>query len=240
MKLLLLSDIHANLEAMEAVFSKTKNYSFDKIVSLGDQIDYGANPNEVIALLKEKKAHCILGNHEYILMYPEQLNWFNSSAQKCSLWTKENLSKENMQWIEKLPGKFIDKENKILGVHGTPFNPIFEYIDAGIARLALKEMNYRIFLTGHSHLPGYIFEEEKQFTCIKKKEITYDEKKILITVPSCGQPRDEDPRTGYCVLDTDEKFIKFERISYDIEKAAKKIREAGLPEIEAERLFSGF
>lgn len=239
MRLIIISDIHANLEALEATFRRIDEINPDKILCLGDIIGYGPNPNECVKIVKNKVDISLSGNHEYGVLGRTDLQSFNENARIACEWTKKVLSDENLAYIKNLPVSVVDED--ILLVHSTPINPErWDYIfTARDALYQFMEFSEPLCLVGHTHVPVCFGERG---TCVFTdggllflKEGT----KYIINFGSVGQPRDYDPRASFGVIDTEERKIQLIRVAYDIEKVQRKIIENGLPLFLAERLGTG-
>lgn len=222
-----ISDVHANLEALEAVLGELKG---QEIICLGDLVDYGAEPNEVIAMIREVAAYSIIGNHDVAALTGDT-SMFNPKAAMSSMWTRTKMSRESRQYLEGLKEELRLKveDVEIYFTHGSPDDHLWEYIDprfdSGVLPHFLDKLKVQGIGLGHTHLP-YVWEEDR---------------KVVFNPGSIGQPRDGDWRAAYANLTVDGGSIKVElrRVRYDYEKAAAKIREAGLPESHAERLATG-
>ncbi|MCD6478438.1 MAG: metallophosphoesterase [Candidatus Diapherotrites archaeon] len=237
MRYLVLSDVHANLEALEACLKDAKRYGFKRILCLGDIVGYGAEPNECIELLRKKGAICLLGNHDAACVGQLSLEWFNPFARACIEWTKKVLSKSNKNFLAELPVFFSCKW--LFAIHGTPSNPIEEYMDEQKAQLALRKVAEDVVLCGHNHIPFKV-EQNRYLEPIAENElIDLNGKRIVVSLPAVGQPRDHNPKAGYAILDFEEKMLAIARVEYDVEKASEKMKKAGLPEFVAERLKKG-
>ncbi|MGQ4832369.1 MAG: metallophosphoesterase family protein [Candidatus Asgardarchaeia archaeon] len=223
-KILILSDIHANLEALNAIIDEVKNY--DKILFLGDAVDYGPNPNEVIEFLRENKALWVRGNHDNAVAYGVDCHC-GKKTHELSVYTRENISnklisQENKEFLRKLSEKLIlDIDGvKFYLVHAAPSNPLYEYLypwyeeekflnalfERGLLNKKIPEVN--VFLIGHTHY---------QFS----KKIS---KYIIINPGSVGQPRDGDARASYATFDTDSHEFKLHRTRYPLEETIRKLR----------------
>ena len=236
MKYLVLADIHSNLEALNACF-KDANRRYKRILCLGDIVGYGANPNECIEILRKKKAICLLGNHDAATVGLLQRDWFNEAARKAIEWTEKELTRKNKAFLKKLPEFFSCKF--LLAVHGSPRNPLREYMDGKTAEQTLRLVMEDFVLCGHTHIP-FKFEERKETRMLyENNEIEFKGKRMVLSMPSVGQPRDGNPKAGYGLLDFEEKNIEIKRINYDVESALEKILKAGLPEFLATRLKKG-
>ena len=225
MKIAYISDIHSNLEALEAALQEISHMGVDRIYCLGDIVGYGADPNDCIELIRDIADGAIAGNHDFAAVGLTSTEHFNSFAQAAIGWTDEQLTESNRQYLKDLP--FTCSNDNVFCVHATPIAPekwgyIFSREDA---HRHLEAFDEPICFIGHSHIPA-LFESKDRARCI-------------VNIGSIGQPRDRDPRLSFVIFDTE--TVEFERIrlNYDIEKAAAQIRKAGLPEFLAERLFLG-
>jgi diadenosine tetraphosphatase ApaH/serine/threonine PP2A family protein phosphatase len=237
MRYLVLSDVHANLEALEACLEDARRYDFKRILCLGDIVGYGAEPNECIELLRKRDAICLLGNHDAACAGQLSLEWFNPLARQCVEWTKKVLTSKNRKLLAELPVFFSCKW--LFAIHGTPFDPIGEYMDEQKAKIALQKVAEDVVLCGHNHIPFKV-EQNKYLEPIAEEEIIdLNDKRIVISLPAVGQPRDHNPKAGYAILDFEEKMLAIARVEYDVESASEKMKQAGLPEFIAERLKKG-
>lgn len=230
MKIAIISDVHSNLEALETVLKDISKKEVDEIICLGDIVGYGANPNEVIDLIKKKNIKCVQGNHDLNAVTLEKLDWFNDQAQEALKWTNKVLTEENKKFLKELPItlELKDKKNKLLAVHGSPADHLYGYIypttDDEVIKDMLEDKKVDVITTGHTHLAD-----------LKKLEL-----KIFLNPGSVGQPRNNNPKAQYAILDLSNiNFITFEQVEYDIDTAAKKIIQAGLPKFLSERLYFG-
>ena len=222
-----ISDVHANLEALSAVLSEIKEMD---VYCLGDLVDYGANPNEVVDAVRERKVVSILGNHDHAAITGDA-SMMNRKAALSSEWTARNLTTENLIYLKKLP---IDLSLKVGGTkarffHGSPDDPLWEYVDPSTHRNFfghyLARLGVGLLGLGHTHVP-YVWN---------------DLRGIVFNPGSVGQPRDGDRRASYAVLTAEEGEldVQLRRVEYDYETAAAKIRAAGLPGFFADRLYAG-
>lgn len=227
MEIVIFSDIHANLEALQAISDNIHNFP---IYCAGDIVNYGANPKEVIQWLMERNVESVLGNHDYAIVN-EDTKWFNTKAEVSINWTSKNLDSSSKKYLSSLKKNIIVNINKLkmLIVHGSPFDNLFEYVypvtHEHLFDLYLKKFNVDIIVMGHTHIP-FIWKRKNG---------------LIINPGSVGQPRSGNNKASYIVLKQDKKNIEVELklTSYDIETAAKKIKESGLPLNYAERLFRG-
>ena len=220
MEVAILADIHANLPALERVLEELEGLPK---FCCGDLVGYNPFPNEVIELARKEKITSILGNHDHAVITGDT-SWFNPSAARAIEWTRDELREENLDFLKNLPKTY---EKEFYMVHGSPKNPIDEYVYEDAPEYVFKDFfNYTksdIIVLGHTHVP-YI------------KRI---DGRLIFNPGSVGQPRDVDNRASYGVLDTDTKKVEIKRASYDIEKTVNKIIEKGLPERLGLRLSRG-
>lgn len=226
-ELAVISDIHGNLDALNAVMN---NLSQKDIYCLGDLVGYGANPNEVIEWARERNVKCVIGNHEYALITGD-VSWFNPDAQRAIFWTRSNLKRENYEFIKRLPERIEAKIEDVnaLFVHGSPNDPIFEYVmpetHSDLFDYYLSRNNVNVLGLGHTHIP-FLYKTNRD---------------VIFNPGSVGQPRSRDNRASYAILIIDRREVQVEHkmVEYDIESAAKKIIKANLPGFLAQRLYIG-
>ncbi len=243
MKFGIISDIHSNAEAMDGVLEHMEEV--DEIICLGDIIGYGADPNYCIKRIKDLNCKCIGGNHDFGVIGKVNINYFNYVAKAAILWTSHQLNKENIEFLLSL-NKKLKIEDNVFAVHGSPQEPILEYIlDKNSASLIFKKYNFKIYFIGHSHLAGcFSFDENNNkinymdFSNGGYIEILKN-KRYIINCGSVGQPRDGNSRASYGIYDTNLKKVVINRVSYPIYQTKKKIINAELPRILAERLSIG-
>lgn len=243
MRTLILSDIHANLTALEAVLGDAE--PFDRVWCLGDVVGYGPNPNECIELIRAIPGiQCIKGNHDAAIIGDIDIRAFNYEARASLEWLDAVLQPENRQWLTNLPDRLVLDD--ITLAHGSPRNPVWEYIlDRATAWENMAEFDTEICLVGHTHIPC-IFEldaEQPNTTKIRYikpgKAFSIDVKSI-VNPGSVGQPRDHNPKASYLIYDDEKKEWAYQRVAYDIEKVQRQIIEAGLPLRHASRLTDGW
>lgn len=242
MRILIISDIHGNKTALDAVLGDAGNV--DRIWCLGDLLGYGPDPNEVVQCIQTlPHCQCLLGNHDAAVIGSMDLDAFNRDARQTVQWTRENLTPENMNFIQQLPER-IESEGVTLA-HGSPRNPIWEYIlDWQIAMTNFEYFETDFCMVGHTHIP-VVFEmtedEENYHLEILNPSSAIELKKRSIVNPgSVGQPRDRDPRAAYAVFDTVTHTWTPHRVKYDVSRVQERILKAGLPERNALRLADGW
>jgi len=242
MRLLVLSDIHSNLAAFEAVLAHAGQ--FDKIWCLGDLVGYGPQPNECIERLKALPHICVAGNHDWAAINRLDVSAFNPDALRACLWTREQLIPSNWEFIESLPERLVEDSFSI--VHGSPRHPIWEYIThpfVAAANFAHFDTTYCLF--GHTHVPViYAFTGSPRtcdaLTLPLDKPRPIGEGRLLINPGGVGQPRDGDPRASYVILDMEKNTIEYRRVAYPVEETQRLMFSAGLPPRLAMRLSLGW
>lgn len=242
MRILVISDIHANLPAFEAVLQATYG-QWDKIWFLGDLVGYGPNPNECVARLREFDHVSLSGNHDWATLDKLDIDEFNRDARAVVLWTRSVLSEESRDYLDSLSPTCVVEDFTL--AHASPRHPVWEYVidyDTAAANFAHFDTPY--CLVGHSHQPLHIVEDAPgDLTIIppfNDEIIPLEDQRVILNPGSVGQPRDDDPRAAYALLDTEKLTWQFGRISYPIAETQRQMREAGLPYVLAERLSFGW
>lgn len=246
MRYLVLTDIHANLEALEACIADATPRGFEQTLVLGDLVGYGGDPNAVVERIQGLAPVAIVrGNHDKVACGVEQAEGFNAVARSAAKWTLDVLTPAYREWLAALPEGPIDVDDVVQICHGSPFDEdayIFDELDAV---RALKVANRPLCLFGHTHYPVTFELSEDAFdnvgsgpapqTHIQMKPGC----KYLINPGSVGQPRDGDPRAAYALVDTKLRRIELYRVKYPVEEAQAKVMKAGLPDVLAQRLAVG-
>jgi len=243
MKIGIISDIHSNSEALNCVLENIER--IDGFICLGDIVGYGANPNYCIKKIKDLNCRCIGGNHDFAVVGKVNINYFNYTARAAILWTSLQLQKENFNLLLNLKKK-IELENNVFAVHGSPQNPLLEYIlDKDTASFIFRKYDFKIYFVGHSHLAGcFSFNENNNridymnFSNGGYIEISKN-KRYIINCGSVGQPRDGNPQASYGIYDLKYNTVNIYRVSYPINLTQDKIINAGLPRSLADRLSYG-
>jgi putative phosphoesterase len=229
LRIVVISDIHSNLDAFQTVIANLPSY--DTLLFLGDLVGYGPQPNEVIEQLQQlRPATVLLGNHDYAVATGDA-SGFSRHAEVAVEWTRRHIKPQNLDYLSSLhSSRKVELSNTRLALfHGSPSDPLSEYIFPGIpdrlAREVIQSAGSPIVLLGHTHMP-MVYSYEKE---------------ILANPGSVGQPRDGDPRAAFAVLTLFEGKFSFEikRVEYDVDAVASKIIQAGLPEFLADRLYVG-
>lgn len=217
------SDIHSNLEALEAVLGALKKEDVDRYLCLGDIVGYAANPRECLKIIRDINCPTVCGNHDWAVSGLLDLSYFNDEAREALEWTIGSLNDWEKDYLRELP--LVHEEDRITIVHGSLDKPEeFEYVlDEEAAVRTIKLCKTKVCFIGHTHRP---FEY-------------YRGAKLLVNDGSVGQPRDGDPRAAYCVFDSESGKLGIKRVEYDIKSTMEKILAAGLPERFAARLTEG-
>jgi predicted phosphodiesterase len=245
LRYLIISDLHGNLEALQAVLQDVAG-EYDQAICCGDLVGYGADPNAVTEWVRENCPIVVRGNHDRASTGQDDLEWFNPVARAAAVWTLESLTPENAAYIEALPRGPINADSFEV-VHGSPFDEDEYVIGAGEAGEAFSYLGRRVAFFGHTHVQGgFIWNQSRVETIMRmptgrrSESLQIDpECAYLINPGSVGQPRDGDPRAAYAVYDSDAPRVDYHRVEYDVAGAQKKIHAAGLPPILADRLSVG-
>jgi predicted phosphodiesterase len=242
MRIAVLSDIHGNRHAFEAVLAELDEVQVDELWCLGDLVGYGADPDACVELARENAAVCLVGNHDLAVRGDIPLDEFSRGAELAARWTIENISPENLAFIKGLEPKGVEGDVGLY--HASPRDPIWEYVlSVLLAELCFDVQEERIALIGHSHV-ALSFNRDVGTPASGEAraagtQLDVSEGQWLLNPGSVGQPRDGDPRAAWLLLDTGGWTATFRRSDYDIDGAAAAIRAARLPESLAERLFYG-
>ena len=242
MRVAVVSDIHSNLHALEAVLAAIDKEAPDELWCLGDLVGYGARPNECCALVAERTDVCLAGNHDLGVLGTIDLVEFGGDAGIAARWTREVLEPEARALLERL-----EPEGAAHGVslyHGSARDPVWEYVLSDESALATLEIaGSPLVLVGHSHVALRVVQPDTGDLdgglAAAGTELELDGTRALLNPGSVGQPRDGDPRAAYLLLDLDARRAEFRRVEYDIERSQREIRDAGLPELLAARLEVG-
>jgi predicted phosphodiesterase len=255
-----ISDIHANLEALQVVLDDIDGQNVDSVVCLGDIVGYYANPNECAELCRSRSFLCLRGNHDDAVVGICGIEDFNPIAQEALLWTECRLTSENKEWLSRLPEQAL-VDDRFLAVHGSPLHP-YDYIFslAGAAQafdiMASLYPGVNICFFGHTHqraLYSYDYRTTQEFPeqgleypeqdSEQRTAPEFDltaERLYLINPGSIGQARDGKPGASYLIFDVDKNTIAYRHVPYDFNQTQRKVAAAGLPPMLAERLGLGF
>jgi predicted phosphodiesterase len=234
MHYLVISDIHANLAALEAVLKDAEG-RYEFVWCLGDLVGYGPDPNACIERLRKLPLICIAGNHDWAVLGKLDLDDFNTDARRSCLWTRRELSEENRDYLASLPVSWVEGEFTL--VHGSPRHPTWEYIlYPAIAVPNFSHFSTQYCLVGHTHNPVifHLFPEGSEYSCEAllpslNGPVSLGEDRLIINPGSVGQPRDGDARASYTILDTEELTVEFRRVFYPVSETQEHMRAADLP-----------
>ena len=242
MRSLILADVHANIEALNAVMADAEfKGGFDEIWCLGDTVGYGPDPGACLELLRAHGARMVAGNHDLAAVGLRSIDDFNPEAQASALWTMGRLSPEETGFLERLPHTVQTGEFTL--VHGSLRDPINEYLlREQAARATFSLLETSCCLVGHSHIPFLCRETEGapnflDFECGRPMALAGA--RWVINPGGVGQPRDLDPGPSYAMYDSDSNAVERRRVIYDVGKTQAKMRKAGLPRFLIERLDYG-
>jgi predicted phosphodiesterase len=236
---LILSDLHGNLEALEAVLADAEGL-YDRILCLGDLVGYGADPNAIVEWTRKNAAVTVRGNHDKAGAGLDDLETFSPLARASALWTRTVLTPESRSYLERLPRGPLPYEGIDL-VHGSPADED-EYLISLEDVLPMRAyLDAHLTFFGHTHVQGGFLLAQRAAKGIPPAGILQIEQKYfyLVNPGSVGQPRDGDPRAAYALWSPEEHTVEFRRAAYDVHRAAAKIRAAGLPDFLAARLHEG-
>ncbi len=242
MRILVISDIHANLTALEAVL--THAGEFDAAWCLGDLVGYGPDPNECVELVRRlPNLTCILGNHDAASIKQIDVETFNPEARLAIQWTRNVLTEGNLFFLGKLPEKI--NIGDVTLAHGSPRHPVWEYLlDTRTATFNFEYFETPYCFVGHTHLPViyHLFDEQKaaQLSIPDANSVLELSERMILNPGSVGQPRDRDPRAAYAIFDDESELWDYQRVPYDIAAVQQRMLNAGLPERHIQRLSGGW
>ena len=239
MRFAVFSDLHANLEAIEAVLADAHAKNCTHFVCLGDLVGYNANPHECVEIVRGLDCPTVKGNHDEQACLNESSRGFNDLAEQAITWTREHLTEGDREWLSEL--RLTRQVRDFTIVHATLDTPnewgyVFNNLDA-VASFTYQHTPVCFF--GHTHVAG-AFVRDGGVTRVKTEQLMIEPgKKYFINTGSVGQPRDGDPRAAYCIYDAVKGVVEQRRVRYDMPKTQRKIIEAGLPRLLADRLELG-
>jgi predicted phosphodiesterase len=247
MRVAVLSDIHGNLPALEALLAAIAPY--EALWQLGDIVGYGPQPDEVVARLRAESASGVRGNHDAAAIGEIDTSWFNDDARTAVQWTADRISEETRGWLKELPQRDTEGAHADSGkpgftlVHGSPRDPIWEYVfSVSVAQASFKAFDTAHCLVGHTHVPLVFREDDGAVEALSPKpgsRLALDARRTILNPGSVGQPRDGDPRACGMILDTEAMTAEWHRVEYPISTTQERMRSAGLPGRLVERLSHG-
>jgi predicted phosphodiesterase len=247
---LILSDIHANWEALQAVRARVRRKRFDRVAFLGDAVGYGASPNKVLDWLRSlgDDLDAVRGNHDRVCAGLDSADYFNRYAREAAVWTLDQLHERNLAYLKSLPEGPLALGDEVAICHGSSIDEDAYVFSAYDAQLAFAGLPHRVILFGHTHVPSmFILREQNGSQTLKVRLLTGrrmvldldDDCRYLINPGSVGQPRDRDPRASYALLDTEQRRMYFYRVSYRAAESRRRILASGLPPVLGDRLLYG-
>ncbi len=241
MRYAIISDIHANLEALQSVLAEIDRREVDSILCLGDVVGYGPNPNECVEIIRERADVVLAGNHDYAPLGKLDLTYFNPWARTAIEWTAEHLSQESKEFLLNLPLR-ADLDGFTI-VHATPLEPEkWNYIiTIGDAATNFSEFSSQVCFVGHSHVPLVVSaNNHEDFQVLRDNPLNIEaQRRYIINVGSVGQPRDLIPKAAFGLFIPNEQRYELVRVDYDVAETQSKILSSGLPPFLAERLELG-
>lgn len=239
MRIAVLSDIHSNLAALDAVLADAGDV--DAYWHLGDVVGYGPHPDGVVDRLREIGAIGVRGNHDAAACGGPEIEWFNTDARRAMEWTRTVISPAARDWLAALPERMVTDDFEL--VHGSPRDPLVEYVtSSGVARDNLAVLTVPIGLHGHTHVPVAWIEEGGRVELVRGRpgnSVELAGRRALLNPGSVGQPRDGDPDAAYAILEPQAGRISWRRVAYDIGSVQAAMRDAGLPNSLRARLSVG-
>lgn len=239
MRVAVVSDIHANLVALDAVLAAVG--SVDGVWHLGDVVGYGPEPDDVVARLDAIGAVGVAGNHDLAAVGGSEIEWFNPDARRAMEWTRARIGDSTKEWLRALPKTRI--ESGVTLVHGSPRDPVWEYITSvPVARANLAALETPLGLHGHTHFPMAWADRDGRTEAISPgpgSTFRLAGRHALLNPGSVGQPRDGDPTASWLEIDTDGELATWRRVAYDIGAVRAAIHDVGLPAWLGDRLVVG-
>jgi diadenosine tetraphosphatase ApaH/serine/threonine PP2A family protein phosphatase len=243
---LIVADIHGNAEALNEVLARAADEGFDDLLVLGDLVGYGGGPNDVVEVVRRraKKENVIRGNHDKVVAAIEDGENFNDVALAAALWTREALSRENLEYVRELAQGPVETASGAVICHGSPLDEDEYVLSLDQAGEIFLEHQAPLTFFGHTHLPMMIGRNGAKLELLVLKGEKQDlelsaARQYLFNPGSVGQPRDRDPRSAFAIYDNETGVVHWRRVEYPVEEAQKRIQDAGLPPVLAYRLSVG-
>ncbi len=250
MRYLVLSDIHGNYQALEAVLRHSRRKKYQRVLFLGDAVGYGASPNHVLDWIRSlgSRVSSVRGNHDRVCAGLDTADYFNRYARQAVFWTQDHLNRKNMTFLRNMPVGPIRVEPGLLICHGSPLDEDAYLFSAGEAREVFEAVDERVVLFGHTHVPSFFVMRRVNGRRVLSGRILAGARTVLDLDPdqaylinpgSVGQPRDRDPRAAYAIYDHEKHRLYQYRVPYRVREARHRIRQAGLPPVLGDRLLYG-
>jgi len=250
MRYLVLSDVHANWEALQAVLRHARRRKYERILFLGDAVGYGASPNQVVDWLRSlgQRVVVVRGNHDRVCAGLESAVTFNRYAREATQWTHEHLSRRNLEFLQALPTGPITVEEDLVVCHGSPVDEDEYLFSVTDAREALAVTPASVIFFGHTHIPSVFMSRAVDGHQLFQVRLLTGRRTVLDLEPDCryllnpgsvGQPRDREPAAGYAVYDHTRRRLYHYRVDYPVQTARRRIHQAGLPPVLGDRLQYG-
>lgn len=250
MRYLILSDIHSNWEALQAVRAHVRRKRFDRVVFLGDAVGYGGSPNQVLNWLRSlgSDLDMVRGNHDRVCSGLDSAEYFNRYARQAASWTLNHLDERNLEYLQSFPAGPLELSDGVAICHGSTVDEDAYIFSAYDAQLAFAALSNQVIFFGHTHVPSLFMLREHngqqtlKVRLLSGRRLVLDleaDSRYLINPGSVGQPRDRDPRAGYALLDTEQQRIYFYRVTYPASAARRRILSSGLPPVLGDRLLYG-
>lgn len=244
MRYLVVSDIHSNAPALEAVLQDAP--PFDAMICLGDIVGYGPDPNDCVVRVQDFDLISLSGNHDQGTVGKADILVFNRDAREALTWTQQQLTPQNLAFVGDLPASArLPDHEEILFAHGSPRDPVWEYlVDMSSAQHNFQNYDFQVLLVGHSHLP-LVFEwlgDQERLQALRPEQdapVHLDGRRLIFNPGSVGQPRDGNPMASYALLDLDAGVWNYRRVAYPVEITQERMRAQGLPTRLVERLAIG-
>ena len=241
-RIALLSDVHGNLPALEAVLGDVERAGVDERWCLGDLVGYGAQPDECVALARDSCEVVLIGNHDLVVIGKLDIADFSLNAAVAARWTQENIAAESVDYLNTLDP--VANGRPVGLYHASPRDPVWEYVlSTMLADACMDAMDTRIGAVGHSHVALYFWRTERGAVAGEQAPggtmLDLSQGEWIINPGGVGQPRDGDPRAAWLLLDLETWTAEWRRVEYPVDDAARAIQQAGLPGALAERLYHG-
>jgi diadenosine tetraphosphatase ApaH/serine/threonine PP2A family protein phosphatase len=245
MRAAVITDIHSNLPALEAVLTAIEDVDVEELWCLGDVVGYGAEPDQCTEIVRDRCDTCLVGNHDLAVLGELDVSAFSSAAAEAVTWTQEHSQESTFEFLRELEP--AGERAEVALFHASPRDPIWEYVlSIEQATDCLELQPQRVALIGHSHVALFFSGPDSDgdgdvrgVQALDGSTLDLEQGRWLVNPGSVGQPRDGDPRAAWLELDTEESTARYHRVEYDIDLAAKTITEAGLPKHLGDRLYVG-